>query len=133
MSKNVLGKLYGDVVERVRKEQAARSGQDTLRDLSVRRPKEDFSELNQRFAEEAERKEAERAERVRKAEEERVKGEALSKWRAGGGTDAAFEEEWPNLHKQILAKRIVEEAEANQGTPAERVLRSLYNGKPSES
>jgi hypothetical protein len=65
-------------------------------------------------AEESSRNE-ERDAKLRRSQEERAKGEerlakdsARRSWKAGGGTEAAFDEAWPSMWEEMLKRRTID-------------------------
>jgi hypothetical protein len=106
-------------VARIKAEEAAEEErkQERMRELA-----EEASERREAEAAEERKREAERNAKLRRSQEERAKDEEertkramLNTWVANGGSPGEFEAAWPNLRREMLTQRTLEqETQARQ-------------------
>jgi hypothetical protein len=99
-------------VERIKAEEAAVAER---RQARMRELAEQARERREAQAAEEERRRKERDAKLRRSQEEKAKvAERLARdsarrsWKAGGGTEAAFDQAWPSMWEEILKRRTVD-------------------------
>lgn len=100
-------------VERIKAKEAEKEQrlEERMRELA-----EEARERREAQAAEERRREAERHAKLRRveeerrqAEEERTKRAVFNSWVANGGAPSEFEAAWPNLKREMLTKRTLEQ------------------------
>ena len=106
-------------VERIKGEKVAEEQrkQERMRELA-----EEARQHREAEAAEERKRQAERDAKLRRVEEEKAKAEEerekramFNTWVANGGSPSEFEDAWPNLRREMLTQRILEqETQARQ-------------------
>jgi hypothetical protein len=106
-------------VERIKAQEAAEEErkQERMRELA-----DEARQRREAEAAEERKREAERDAKLRRSQEEKAKAEEehtkramFNTWVANGGTPAEFEAAWPNLRREMLTQRTLEqETQARQ-------------------
>jgi len=101
-----------DEVERIKAQEVAEEErkQERMRELA-----EQARERREAEAAEEERRKEERDAKLRHSQEEKAELEerlardsARRSWKAGGGTEVAFDQAWPSMWEEILKRRTVD-------------------------
>lgn len=115
-------------MERIKAERVA---EEERKQARMRELAEEARERREAQAAEERRREADRHAKLRRVEEERRQAEerrarnlALHRWKAGGGTEAAFEGAWPSMWEEMLKRRTMDtERQARHNQQASGVSR----------
>jgi hypothetical protein len=107
-SGKTLNSAYGDTIKKIRQEQDARTGADTVRDTSIR-----FKKTPAELAEKARIAEYERQAVEEQAALERAQADLVAyhdgkrqAWLAAGGTEKTFRDAWPEIQQRYLMSKI---------------------------
>lgn len=99
-------------VERIKAEEVA---EEERKQARIRELAEQARERREFQAAEEERRKEERDAKLRHSQEEKAevekrlaKASARHSWKAGGGTEAAFEEAWPSMWEEMLKRRTID-------------------------
>jgi colicin import membrane protein len=99
-------------VERIKAQEAA---EEERKQAKLKELAEQARERREAKAAEERRRKEERDAKLRRAEEEKAKGaerlarnSARRRWKASGGTEAAFEEAWPSMWEEMLKRRTID-------------------------
>ncbi len=107
-SGKTLNSAYGDTIKKIRQEQDARTGADTVRDTRITRKKTPAEMAEKARIEELERQAAkEVADREKAtAELEKLHGDKLYAWMQAGGAEDEFRQVWPEIRQRHLMSKI---------------------------
>jgi hypothetical protein len=99
-------------VERIKAQEAA---EEEYKQARMRELAEQARERREAEAAEEEGRKEERDAKLRRSEDEKAKGEeqlarnsARLRWKASGGTEAAFDQSWPSMWEEMLKRRTVD-------------------------
>jgi hypothetical protein len=99
-------------VERIKAEEVA---EEEYKQARMRELVEQARERREAEAAEERRRKEDRDAKVRRSQEEEAKGKerrakdlASHRWKASGGSEAAFDEAWPSMWEEMLKRRTVD-------------------------